>query len=119
ILSDENEIEVWELTHADKFDETEKRITWSFESPSFTWSNTIGEHELKRLQGLELEYDQITGTADVTIEYRPDSHPCWLLWRTHTVCSARDSSEDPNTDDYPAEQFLPGHQGPIALPAPK
>lgn len=114
ILSQTDEIEVWELTRDEQFENGDNRITWSFESPAFTWSDTLGEYTLKRLVGGEMYFDQITGESTVTVEYRPDSHQCWLFWTRFDVCSARDASGG----DYPTQLYQSGFQPHKTLPKP-
>jgi len=122
IVSETGAIEVWELTREGLFENGDNRITWGFESPAFTWADSIGELELKKLVGAEMYFDRVFGTARITVEYRPDSHACWILWHEFEVCSARSSAEDPwetdHTGVYPEQPYAATYQPHKALPHP-
>lgn len=69
----------------------EDRVTWVIEFPAFTWGD---EYMLKRMVSAELWLDKLYGTVEFTMEWRPDSDPCWKLWHKWKECSARNSAED-------------------------
>lgn len=109
ILTEFNTIAVWELTRGDMAENGDNRITWSFESPAWTWADTIGENEYKTLLNGEISFDQVWGKIDVTVEFRPDYYPCWQLWTKFEACIARSTAEDPYTPSYPPADYLPGY----------
>lgn len=96
-------IQVWELDASTKNDNGDSRVEWFLETPSFTWGK---EFFLKKLDGLQLWIDRISGTVDITVEYRPDGHTCWIYWASTRLCSARNSCEDlANPICYPQEPY--------------
>ena len=96
-------IQVWELDASTKNDNGDSRVEWFLETPAFTWGK---EFFLKKLDGLELWIDRISGTVDITVEYRPDAHSCWIYWASTKLCSARNSCEDEvNNVCYPQEPY--------------
>lgn len=113
------EIEVWELTQSELFDEGDNRIQWQFETPSFTWGNPL---ELKQLDGGELWIDRVFGDVRFIVEYRVDQSPCWNFWHAFRECTARDCREDllelcPDSD-YPQQPYCPSYRAMLALPSP-
>jgi hypothetical protein len=114
-----NNLELWELDPQfmeDEGPEGENRITWSFETPSFTWGDPFA---LKRLETLELWVDQLRGKVEFKVEYRPDAFPCWIYWHYWTECSARDNCETetaPPVCDYPIQEYCPSYKIPMVLP---
>lgn len=102
------EIEVWEMTTQDRFDSQVgvggNRVTWYFESPSYTWGNPFA---LKQLDSLELWIDKVLGTVEFEAYYKPDSWPCWIPWHAWTECAAKSCAEDEEATEcsYPTQQF--------------
>lgn len=113
VLTESGDIAVWEFTQDNTRENGDNRITWSVETPAWTWSDTIGEHRLKKLVGGELWFDQIRGQVDVQVEYRPDFDPCWKDWHRFRMCSARNYGQI-----YPDENYGPGEGIPKVLPKP-
>lgn len=109
VLTEFNTIAVWELTRGDLAENGDNRITWSFETPAWTWADSIGENEYKTLLNGVISFDQVWGRVDVTVEFRPDYYPCWLLWTRFDMCNARSNQEDPYTSNYPPVDYLPGY----------
>jgi hypothetical protein len=121
---------VWELTLDQKRDGGDPtviteggdlRIDSYAEFPSFTWASSVGEFELKELDGGEIWVDKVFGTVDVRVFWRPDSDPCWQPWFTTQLCVARTSCEDVNNPvcyPYPQDKFCEGYVFPITLPKP-
>lgn len=108
--------ELWELTFNSKVENGDKRISWAFESPAYTWDM---EMELKRLVSGEIWFDRLYGTADVTIEYRPDSENCWFPWFKFRVCNPANTCEDPvNPICYPPVENGPSYRANYSLPRP-
>ncbi len=112
-----SEIELWEFTdfRRDDFNAAgDARVNWQIEFPAFTWGNEL---ELKKLVSAELWVDKLLGTVEFTMEWRPDSDPCWKLWHKWKQCSAKNSCEDvfnpvcypitPNRESFRATMTLP------------
>jgi hypothetical protein len=111
-------IQLWEISEDNLTDNGDNRILWQFETPAYTWGH---EFDLKRLDGGELWVDQIFGTVEMRIDYRPDADPCWQPWYQTKFCAARTSCED-LTDPicYPTEaQYCDANKFPITLPRPQ
>lgn len=121
VASPDNEIEVWELTRGQRWDTNEfgeTRINWVLETPSYTWDKPF---EFKELDTMELWMDQIAGTVDVAVYFRPDQHPCWEFWHRFQLCAPRDNCEVLGVDTegcYPTQQYQPQYKIPIVLPKP-
>lgn len=113
------DIDVWELTNADKFDrphDVDNRVPWYFETPAF---NANKDFEMKVLDGGEIWMDRLVGTVRLTVEYRVDADACWRPWFDTQFCSAKNSCEDVNNPIcYPVEPFCEGQKWPITLPSP-
>jgi len=85
------------------------------EFPAFTWNL---EFDLKELLTVELWLDDVRGIVEFTMEYRPDSDPCWYPYHKWKVCSARDENETLSSlTPYPTK-YGPGYQSTICLPHP-
>lgn len=115
------EIELWEMTQADKRDDGDKRIPMMIETPSFTFGNPFS---LKELESLEIWYDKIFGSLEVEIFYRPDQHPCWIPWAAFKDCAARDCTEDIEatagcSGTYPNAQYCEQYRSTKSLPKPQ
>lgn len=130
VWSDLNQaIEIWEQT-ADALTDfgTQTtpggdRITWSFETPAFDWSNNRdgGPFELKTLETMEWWIDRLSGTVDFYLEYRPSSYPCWIFWNRWTECAARNECELPNPllpCNHPEQAYLPQYRAMMTMPTP-
>lgn len=97
-------IEIWEITDELR-DEDDTRITWQFESPSYTWGKPFS---LKRLDAFELWIDKLYGKVNFTLEYRENQNPCWRPWKTWNECAARNDCEFLDTIqpcDYPSQTY--------------
>lgn len=114
-----NQIEVWEITQAGATDNGDNRIDWYFESPSFDFTKPFS---LKELETMELWYDQLHGTVQFELYFRPDQHPCWYFWNAWKDCSARDCREDPVLDGlpcvYPTQAYCNAERPAIVMPRP-
>lgn len=110
-------LQVWELTDDTRFDDTnESRIQWFVETPAWTWGS---EMSLKKLDGLEIWIDKLFGTAEITVEWRPDADACWYFWDTQIICSARSSCENVvNPVCYPEQPYREGQRFPVMFPSP-
>jgi len=112
---DEN-IELWEITTADRFDNDAGRIAWTFESPSFVWTNP---YQLKKLESMQLWVDRLWGTVDFEVWFREDQNPCWLPWHAWQDCANRNPCEDPDvTDCYVQQDYREQYRATYTLPQP-
>lgn len=113
------DLEVWELTNFAKNDSVAiggNRVQWFFETPAWTWQK---EFEMKKLDGLELWVDRVSGTVEFQFQYRPDADACWTDWANTKFCSAANSCEDANNPIcYPIQEYCEGNKFPIVLPTP-
>lgn len=112
------EIEVWELTASERFENGDNRNTMVIDFPAFTWNNLT---ELKRLQSAELWIDRLFGTVEFKAYYRPDQNPCWFLWHAWKECASRSPCEDLGGGpclDYPTQQYCEQFRPSIVLPEP-
>lgn len=113
---DTSAIELWELTNYEKRENGDRRVTWAFETPAYTWAN---EFALKQLDSLELWLDRIYGTVRYKVEYRPDADPCWHPWHEWKICTARNSAEDvTNPISYPLTSYHETYRSTATLPKP-
>jgi len=113
---------VWELTQGALTESGDNRITWQVEFPAFNWGD---DFSMKKLQGGELWIDRLSGTAEFTLEYRPDSYSCYIPWFSWKECSARDCEENIPTNcpplTYPPTPPTPqglGYRQTIGFPKP-
>lgn len=99
VRSEDGSIELWELSTAEKFDyalepsEETRRVKWQVETPAWTFADTIGQENLKKLVSAEFSIDRLTGTVEFEVEYRPDSASCWIPWMQWTECNAKNTAE--------------------------
>lgn len=99
VQAEDGSLEVWEISQAEKFDyalepsEETRRVRWRVEFPSFTWADTIGEQELKKLVGAWIWVDSIFGTVEFQLSYIPDSATCPIPWISWTECSPKNTAE--------------------------
>lgn len=114
-LSATNEIEVWELTTADRYDNVNRRISWAVETPSYVWQNPF---QLKRLETIELWVDKMFGLVEFEVWYRPDQHPCWIYWHTFQDCAVRNPCEDPDLPSCYVMQSYREQYRSYTLPVP-
>lgn len=109
-----NKIEVWEITPGTDRDNGDNRISFYAESGAFNWGDS---NMLKELEGMDLWYDELSGSVDITVEYRGDAG-CWQFWHAWRVCSSRtDLESGTNPTKYPTQTFCPA-DGLQALPKP-
>ena len=89
VLNPQNQIELWEQTRNERFDNGRNRVTWSFETGSYSFATTLR----KRLQGLTLFIDRVAGEVDFDLKWKPDQYPCWVDWAKWTECGSIDNCE--------------------------
>jgi hypothetical protein len=84
-------IQLWEISDAERFEGGDNRVVWYVEFPAFTWGD---EFQMKKLVSAEIWLDRIFGEVNFTLDYRPDGDPCWYPWNRWKLCTARDTCED-------------------------
>jgi hypothetical protein len=93
-LSSDSKIELWELTTDAQNDNNgtdDVRIQWMIESRSMDFGNKF---DGKNLFSGDLFFDRVSGRVDFSIQYRPDSYPCWLDWDSWDECAKMKLCED-------------------------
>lgn len=88
--TDDNIIELYELYTSiggQHYDNGTERIIWQFETPVLFKEDVKPLSELVRLIDADISLQEIDGTVDITVEYRPDYYPCWKTWRSFQVCA--------------------------------
>lgn len=80
--------ELWEVTTEYGDDNDIDRIECSLETRSFTFQTKAIS---KSLQMAEVYLDQVVGTVDMSLNYKPNQYPCWNPWKDWTVCAAKPS----------------------------
>lgn len=114
VLNDSDQIELWELDPGQQYDydgTTKTRIEWSVESRAMDFGSKF---ERKRLQSGDVFVDRISGEVDFNLDFRPDSHPCWIDWDDWDECSktewcSADFGTCPDLPNY-KEQYRAKHQ---------
>lgn len=114
------QIEVWELTDNERFEDGDNRVKWFIETPSYTWGD---EFALKELDGLEVWIDKLFGTVDFEVYFIPDQYPCPIFWHRWQECAARSCQEDttkvfPVDCIYPVQNYREQFRANVTLPAP-
>lgn len=113
VLNAADEIELWEITKSDRFDNNgdDVRIAWSLESRSMDFGSKF---DMKQLESGDLFFDRVAGTVDFDIDFRPDSYPCWIDWDSWQECAKYKLCEGefgvcPTLPNY-KEQYRPQRQ---------
>lgn len=94
VLNDDNEIEIWEATKDETYDyngEDKVRIEWTQESKAFTFGSKFDN---VKLNSEDIWYDRVRGDVEFTMEYRPESYPCWFPWATWSECAKFEQCRD-------------------------
>jgi len=118
---DNNALEIWEIMDTELFDYNthgESRITWAFETPSFTWDKPF---TLKELETIELWVDKVFGTVEFTAYVRAGQSACFTLWHQWQICSPRNECELPGAPEecpYPQQRYPQQYKQPMVLPKP-
>ena len=118
VNSTNGQIELWEITLNGASDNNaagESRISMVAEFPSFDFQEVL---DPKELLTMELWLDSIAGEVIFSLDWRPDSDPCWHPWFTWKLCSARTSAEVPGLPAYPLVSFRTSYRSTITVPHP-
>lgn len=70
-----SEIELWEISKNQRFDNKKNPISWSIETPSYGF--TDGGWSQKRLAYGDIWFDRMAGNLNFNIRYREDGYPFW------------------------------------------
>jgi len=116
-------LQLWELTQAGKFDFStdpvlENRVKWYLETPAYTFGDSIGAEELKKLVGGEIWIDRLLGTVVFTLEWRVDSSTCWIPWITWDECSPKNTAETVGFPDGYTTPLSECYKQTMILPKP-
>jgi hypothetical protein len=126
------DIELWEITVADKFDTQDNakavaaKITGSgddgtvrlqcyVETPSYTFGDL---NQLNKLVSAEIGIDRLFGTVEFRLDFQPDSDSCWHLWHEWKLCSAKNTCEE-GVNTYPCVPLGEGYKQNITVPLPQ
>jgi hypothetical protein len=104
-LNASNQIELWELTTGDLFDNGSSPISWSVDLRSY---NCGDSDAFKRLETGRIIVSNLVGSLSYTVRYRTDESPCYQLWSSGTVCSKYRDCGGPKTTTT---------NGPFTVPA--
>lgn len=77
--------ELWEITTEYGEDNDVTPIVASMESKSFNFQTPYNS---KQLTMAEVFVDNIVGSVDFSISYKPNQYPCWIPWKTWNECAA-------------------------------
>ena len=75
---------LWEITSRFGEDDESSPIQAFIETRSFTFDKPA---IWKSLDGFEMWIDELRGSVDFDIKYRPDQYPCWFDWATRNECA--------------------------------
>jgi hypothetical protein len=84
----DSKIELWEFLpdNAVFYDETDVPVIWGLESADmFRGRNQELIEVFKGLEDGELSVDDVRGEVEISVFYKPDQYPGWVLWQNWTV----------------------------------
>lgn len=89
VLSTAGEIELWEILSENELGDQDEHgkvtpIAWELQTPSYDFNTGQG---LKRLVAAALWLEDVQGTVEFVLQYRPDQYPCWIDWYRWTECA--------------------------------
>lgn len=106
----ERKIELWELLDTaavgnaysiqserilfDNDGTTDTRIEWSFETAVML--KEVPGTPMLMLEGGEMYVEDVVGEVDVTVQYRPDSYPCFKDWIKFSLCAEQSTDTTDN-----------------------
>lgn len=74
------------------YDNETEAIVWTGESPVLLKANDFRQQDFHRLVDGELIVDNLVGTVDFQVYYKPDQYPCWIPWFNWSECANKNSS---------------------------
>jgi hypothetical protein len=84
-LNSDNEITLWEIERGARFDATDNRIQWTFETPAYGF-DTNGWN-LRELAWGDLWINRMAGDVDFAVKFREDGYPVWRNWHDWEDCA--------------------------------
>lgn len=111
VLSNEDKIELWEISANDFFDNRSRRIDWFYESPML-----FDGLELRKLVGGEMFVDQLSGEVDFDVKWRPDDYNGWFDLHSWSECAQFETCSLTNCA-IPAN-FQPQYRSKMRFPEP-
>jgi hypothetical protein len=83
---DGDAIELWEALPSSDAATSDSNgpVIWSFESPVVFRESDTKKRRFKRLTNGEIYVDQLVGTVNFQVYYRPDDYPAWIPWLNWT-----------------------------------
>lgn len=81
-LNANNQIDLWEITKDERFDETDKRIPWTVETRSWHFNKPFDAKELKQA---DLWLKEVWGEVGINAKFRSDDYPGWINWINKTI----------------------------------
>jgi hypothetical protein len=85
-LNASHQIELWELSLSNMFDNLIDPIQWIIETRSLGFVDKT--ELLKQLQRTETWIEQLAGSLDYQIQYKPDAYKGWLSLDSGSFCAA-------------------------------
>jgi hypothetical protein len=108
----DNNIQLWELSNAARFDNNANRVVWYMEFPAFTFGDELA---LKKLVSAEIWIDKLVGEVMFRWDYRPDGWVCWNPWIEYKVCT---EGNPPGNVHYPQGNLRESYRQMNSLPTP-
>lgn len=114
-LNDNGENELWEIMREFGDDNYSTRIRAAIETRSFIWKNPFS---LKQLDTAEFFVDEMLGTVDWALRWKPDFSPCWFQWGEATTCVRQNNCPPPTTGCLPMVRYDPGFRSRLGFGRP-
>lgn len=89
-----------------------ERIAYTFESPVLFKDQDPRQRKFKQLSNGEIYVDDLIGTVDFYVFYRPDFYPGWIPWFAWSEC------QSPPTGEANTADFKPGYRPRMGLGEP-
>lgn len=106
-LSAAHEIELWELSRTNQFDNLVDLIQWQIETRSMGFDDKA--ELLKRLERTETWFEQLAGSLAYRIRYRPDAYGGWIDLDAGSFCAQTGMCTPPTCTppQGPMKQYRP------------
>lgn len=106
-LNASHQIEMWELSRNNRFDNLSDPISWTIETGSIKFKDQ-GEL-LKRLERTERWFDKVYGSLTYDFSFKPDAFWDWISLDSGSVCSTASNCTPPGctVPSFPREQYRP------------
>jgi len=69
------------------YDNATQPIQWTIESPVLFREIDPSKRTFKRLWNGEVFFDEMQGTINFEVQYKPDDYPCWIPWLSWQECA--------------------------------